>query len=168
MKALTFPLVSLLIAGSAVAEDWVELLNPQLSEWEVYVGVPHKTVEIPGGPVSTSKDGTKGTALGLGNDPLKIFKMIEEDGEPVLHISGQIYAGISTKKEFENYHVSLQFKWGEKKYEPRLTAIRVRHVLKPDNPLMVYFEITARLAADRRRPLKFTTEADGQGKFTVS
>ena len=39
------------------------------------------------------------------------------------------YAGLVTKKEYENYHLSAQFKWGEKKWEPRLDARRNSGVL---------------------------------------
>lgn len=110
--------------GSSFAEDWKPLLSEDLSGWEIFVGVPHKTVEVPGFPKSDSEDCRKGTPVGLGKDPLKIFTMIEEDGQPVLKISGQIYAGISTKEEYEDYHLSWQFKWGEKKWEPRLEIKR--------------------------------------------
>ena len=54
------------------------------------------------------------------------------------------------------------------KYEPRLTAIRVRHIIRPEDPLIVHFEITARLAEDRRRPLKFATQTDSSGHFDIS
>jgi hypothetical protein len=97
----------------------IRLLDPELSQWNTWIGVPHKTVTIPGFPQSTSNDGTKGTPLGLNKDPLGVFSMIEEDGKPVLKITGQIYGGLTTREEFENYHLTLQFKWGEKKWEPR-------------------------------------------------
>jgi hypothetical protein len=38
---------------------------------------------------------------------------------PVLRVSGKIWGGISTKREFENYHLQLQFKWGQLKWYPR-------------------------------------------------
>ncbi|MDB4309667.1 DUF1080 domain-containing protein, partial [Akkermansiaceae bacterium] len=62
----------------------------------------------------------KGTPLGLNNDPLKVFSVIAEDGHKVLKITGEIYGGLTTKEEFENYHITMQTKWGEKKWEPRL------------------------------------------------
>ncbi|MEM1085977.1 MAG: DUF1080 domain-containing protein [Verrucomicrobiota bacterium] len=114
-----------LIATLASADDgWRDLLDPKLSDWEIYIGVPHKTVEIPGGPESTSEDGTNGTPLGLNNDPLKIFTTEEKDGETLLNITGQIYGALSSKEEFSNYHLSLEFRWGEKKWEPRLQLRR--------------------------------------------
>ncbi|WOO43351.1 DUF1080 domain-containing protein [Rubellicoccus peritrichatus] len=122
-------LLSLIFIQAAQAEQWKYLLDPELSQWEVFVGVPHETVEIPGHPPSESKNGRDGTPLGLGNDPLDIVTMIEEDGQPVLHITGQIYAGITTLDEFDDYHFSCQFKWGDKKWPPRLNQKRDSGVL---------------------------------------
>jgi hypothetical protein len=43
---------SAILATSAFAEDteWRPLFDETLSQWEVFIGVPHKTVEIPGMP----------------------------------------------------------------------------------------------------------------------
>ena len=89
-----------------------------LSKWDKFIGAPHHTVEIEGYEKGNGMD--EGTPLGLNNDPLNVFSMVEMEGEPVLAISGEVYGGVNTKKEYENYHLSLQFKWGTKKYEPRL------------------------------------------------
>lgn len=93
------------------------------------MGIPHKTVKIPGVQQSKSEDCTKGTPLGLNNDPLEVFSMIEEDGQPVLKITGQVYGGLTTKEEFQNYHLTMQFKWGEKKWPPRLNLKRDSGIL---------------------------------------
>lgn len=50
--------------------------------------------------------------------------MIEENGEPVLKVSGEIYGCVFTKKEFENYHLKIKVKRGTKKWEPRTTLLR--------------------------------------------
>ncbi len=88
------------------------------------MGVPHDTVQglPPGTP--TSNDIRTGTPLGLGNDPKQVFTMIEQRGEPVLYITGEIYGGLTTLAEYENYHIRLETKWGEKVWEPRLTRPR--------------------------------------------
>ena len=98
-------------------EQWEFLLDKDLSHWDIFMGVPHYSVDLEGYPKG---DGMKGTPIGLNKDPLKVFSVEEINGEPVLKITGQIYAGLSTKQEYENYHLSFEFKWGEKKYEPRL------------------------------------------------
>ncbi|HXL55390.1 MAG TPA: DUF1080 domain-containing protein [Chitinophagaceae bacterium] len=65
---------------------------------------------------------------GINNDPEKIFAV--EDG--LMHISGKEFGYIATKKIFTNFHLSLEFKWGIKKYAPRDTA-------KRDNGILFYF-----------------------------
>ncbi len=121
MKPCLFLFLSTL---PVLAAEWTSLLDQNLSRWEIYGGVPHPSVEIAGHPKANSEKDGDGVPLGLGKDPLGVFKMIEQDGQPVLHISGQIYAGLSTKEEFENYHLTWQFKWGEKKWPPRVDQKR--------------------------------------------
>jgi beta-glucanase (GH16 family)/N-acetylneuraminic acid mutarotase len=113
-----------------LSAEWKPLLDASLSQWEIFIGVPHKTVNIPGRPPTQSDDGIHGGApLGLGNDPLKVFTVIEEEGKPVLHVSGQIFGCVSTKATFENYHLRWQFRWGTKKWPPRETQRRDSGVL---------------------------------------
>ncbi len=57
---------------------------------------------------------------GINNDPDKVFQV--EDG--ALHISGEEFGGLVTKKEYENYYLRAEFKWGEKMYPPRLGKTR--------------------------------------------
>ncbi|MEX2577470.1 MAG: DUF1080 domain-containing protein [Verrucomicrobiales bacterium] len=57
---------------------------------------------------------------GRDNDPKNVFTM--EDG--ILRISGEEWGCITTNEEFENYHLVLEFKWGEKTWEPRLDRTR--------------------------------------------
>ena len=124
MKLRPILAVIAIIPASAQEAGWRPLLDDSLSNWEIFMGVPHKTVEIPGVERSTSENCTSGTPLGLNNDPLKVFTTEQQDGQTVLHISGQIYGGLTSKEEFENYHLSLEVKWGEKKWEPRLNVRR--------------------------------------------
>src|SRR6478752_6366506 len=72
--------------------DWVNLLDKDLTHWDKFIGVPHYSVNLPGYPKG---DGMNGTPIGLNNDPLQVFKIEEENGQPVLHISGEIYGGLS-------------------------------------------------------------------------
>jgi hypothetical protein len=110
------------LAAEASPITWTNLLDANLSQWEVFMGVPHTSVDVDW--PSKSKSGTEGTPLGLNNDPLNVFSVKEMEGEVVLCISGEIYGGLTTLQEFENYHLSLQFKWGEKKWEPRTNQKR--------------------------------------------
>lgn len=111
--------ILLLIAGSLVwpgalpaAEPeagWTPLFNGHtLDGWDTYLGAANPT------------DPT----YGLNNDPDEVFTAEQMDGGPVIHISGRYYGGIITKKEFGNYHLRLQFKWGEKRWPPREHDVR--------------------------------------------
>jgi hypothetical protein len=62
--------------------------------------------------------------VGLNKDPLKVYTVAEVDGKPAIRISGQIFGAITTKDEFENYHLTLEFKWGQKKWPPRENVVR--------------------------------------------
>lgn len=57
-----------------------------------------------------------------------------QDG--VIRASGEVFGCLTTEKEFENYRLSLEFKWGEKKWPPRENAIRdagiLVHAVGPD------------------------------------
>ncbi|WP_158968936.1 DUF1080 domain-containing protein [Paraglaciecola sp. L3A3] len=120
-------------SASNLTNEWTDLLDKDLSQWELWMGIPHDSVKgLPAGTVTESNlnvHGDPSNALGLNNDIKNVFSVIEEDGKPVLHITGEIYGGLTTLKEFENYHLSLQVKWGEKKWAPRLNAKRDSGVL---------------------------------------
>ena len=96
------------------------LLDANLSRFEKHIGVPHTTVI--GLPEGTPQfdDVTKGTPLGINNDIKNVFTTTNINGETILNISGEIYGCITTKENFSNYHFSTMFKWGHKKWEPRL------------------------------------------------
>ncbi|MEO7702075.1 MAG: DUF1080 domain-containing protein [Opitutus sp.] len=119
------------LAASPVAEPgdgdtraWENLLAPTLDHWELWMGTPHESVSglPPGSPVS--KDAHNGIALGLGHDPKHVFTLVEQEGEPVLHITGEIFGGLTTKAEYGNYHLRLETKWGTRIWEPKLTKPR--------------------------------------------
>ncbi len=52
---------------------------------------------------------------GKNNDPEKVFTV--DNG--VLHISGKEFGYICTEKTFKDFHLAVEFKWGEKKFPPR-------------------------------------------------
>ena len=52
---------------------------------------------------------------GLNNDPDHVFRV--ENG--IIHVSGKEFGYIITKKEFANYYLRAEFKWGEGTYAPR-------------------------------------------------
>jgi hypothetical protein len=96
-------------------DDWTQLFNGiDLTGWETYIGPLYEpgTGDFAGEP------------LGLNNDPNGVFTVVEVDGQAAIRVSGENFGGFSTLREFENYHLQLQFKWGEQKTAPRDSAKR--------------------------------------------
>ena len=52
---------------------------------------------------------------GKNNDPENVFTV--KDG--LLHITGKEFGYICTENVYKDFHLSAEFKWGEKKYPPR-------------------------------------------------
>lgn len=57
---------------------------------------------------------------GRDQDPKQVFTV--EDG--VLRISGEEYGCVTTREEYENYRLSVEFKWGEKTWGARVDKAR--------------------------------------------
>ncbi len=102
--------------------EWQTLFNNKdLTGWDTYLGPSFDTV--------TKEWDT--IPVGLNIDPVNVFDVTELDGEKVIRISGEQFGGISTTGEFENYHLQLQFRWGELRWPPRKAD-------KRDSGLMYY------------------------------
>lgn len=131
-RLLSLVLIYLLLITSVSAQEltsqWTPLLTLDGKYFDSFIGIPHTSLtSLPGW---NKGDGMNtGTPLGLNNDPLHVFSIEMQDGKPVLHISGEIYGGYSTKKEFENYHLRAQVKFGENTYAPRKAAKRDNGIL---------------------------------------
>lgn len=103
-------ILSVIHTGFAPPTEWKSLFNNKdLSGWDTYLGPRY----------DEQKGDFSGDPIGLNNDPDKVFSVTSIDGAPAIRISGQHFGGISTKEEFENYHLQLQFKWGELRWAPR-------------------------------------------------
>ncbi len=106
-------------------DGWTNLLDKQFSQWDVYLSYP-------GDRIMSVINGTAPKDLkpiGLNTDRTKVFSISEENGEPVLRITGEIYGAAATKQEFANFHFKAKFKWGDKKWEPRLTELKDSGIL---------------------------------------
>jgi Domain of Unknown Function (DUF1080) len=77
-----------------------------LSGWDTYLGPTYDTL-------LNNFDTLQ--VIGLNKDPHHVFS----DGQPAIRVSGENFGGLSTTREFKNYHLTLQFKWGSKRWNPR-------------------------------------------------
>lgn len=108
-------LFSSCINQSSENHKWQSLFNGEdLSGWNTYLGPKYDTI--------LNRRDT--IPIGFNIDPAKVFDVVELDGEKVMRISGEQFGGISTTREFGNYHLQLQFKWGQLKWPPRRSGKR--------------------------------------------
>jgi Domain of Unknown Function (DUF1080) len=63
---------------------------------------------------------------GINKDPKKVFTMGKDSS---IHVSGEQFGYFCTTDTFANFHLKLQFKWGDKKHAPRLNQPRDAGVL---------------------------------------
>lgn len=109
VAAATFALLALQTPTANAQSEWVDLLaGNDLPQWETWLRARE------------SEGGEKGEPLGLNNDPDKVFTMA--DG--VLRVSGEVFGCISSKEKFRDYQIQWKFRWGEKKWPPRVHQLR--------------------------------------------
>jgi hypothetical protein len=95
----------------AAENGWTSLFNGKdLSGWTTWLTMQP--------PVDNMKVPT--SVRGLNNDPLKVVSVV--DG--MLRVSGEEWGAVSTTGEYENFHLKFDFKWGTKKWAPRLDIAR--------------------------------------------
>ena len=103
-------------AADAAPGPWRALLDAQLSNFDVYLSYRGEDIL----DVVQGKAPKRLKPIGVNPKGQNVFTMIEQDGKPVLRISGEIYGCLQTRESFSNYHLRLETRWGEKKWVPRL------------------------------------------------
>jgi thiol-disulfide isomerase/thioredoxin len=111
--------------GTGGAAGWTPLLDKGLSQFDVYLSYRGDQIMS----VLQGKAPANLKPVGLNKPGQNVFTVIEQDGKPVLRISGEYYGCAATKQEFSNYHFRAQVKWGGKKWEPRLTELKDSGIL---------------------------------------
>jgi hypothetical protein len=123
-RNLILPIIILFLSGCSgkTPEKWRNLFNGKdLSGWDTYLGPDYDTL----------LKKRNSDPIGLNNDPAGVFTVVNLEGENMIRISGENFGGISTKEEFENFHLQLQFRWGTLKWYPRKNG-------KRDSGIMYY------------------------------
>ncbi len=68
--------------------------------------------------------------LGRDNDPNHVFTLVDQiDGAPAIRVSGQDWGGITTREEYANYKLVLEFRWGAVTWSPRHDRARNSGIL---------------------------------------
>ena len=107
-----------LCASCSSDEGWVSLLDKDLSHWRIYQSYQHTNDFRGRTPVNEA--GEKIAPIGYDKNLYNLFTVEEQAGEPVLHISGETYGCVISNESYRNYHLRLQVKYGQKRWEPRL------------------------------------------------
>jgi hypothetical protein len=91
-----------------VEKPWQPLFNGEnLENWDTYLGTP--------------LDGFEDLAQAATTE--KVFSVVEENGEKLIRISGEVNGSLATRDTFANYHLQLVFKWGEDVYTRRNSGL---------------------------------------------
>lgn len=97
---------------------WEKLLDKDLSKWRIYQSFRHKDDYHGKAPVN--EKGELISPIGYDKNEAQLVSVTMVNNEPVVRISGETYGCIFTKQEFQNYHLKLMVKFGDKKWTPRL------------------------------------------------
>jgi hypothetical protein len=98
--------------------EWTSLLDSQLSQWRIYQS--YRMADDYKGTLPVDASGKTPAPIGYDKNEANVFSVEMQNGEPVLHITGEIYGCVFTKQSFTDYDFKLQVKWGNKKWVPRL------------------------------------------------
>jgi len=106
--SILFLLSIVILSFTSCEAPWKQLFNGEnLDGWDIYVG--------------PKEEG--GEPIGLNKDPLNLFSVVELEGAKVIRISGEINASLATKEEFENYHLTVDLKWGDEVFSRRNSGL---------------------------------------------
>lgn len=110
----------------ASQDGWTPLWNGRdFDGWTTWLARPEPGSDVPGLP--KGPNGRYTEPIGSNRDPLKVFTVAPNvDGRPAIRISGEVFGELRTTRSFQDYHLTLQFKWGEKKWPPREAAATPR------------------------------------------
>jgi hypothetical protein len=118
-STLFFALATAMLSSACSSgEDWQQLLDKDLSHWRVYQSYQHTNDFRGRAPVDA--EGEKIPPIGYDKNLYDLFTVSEEAGEPVLRVSGETYGCVISNQSYRNYHLRLQVKFGQKRWEPRL------------------------------------------------
>lgn len=123
-RLVAFGLFASAVLGLRAADSggWRPLWNGKdLSGWAVWLSKPYANSVLPADLAASLPKDAKGNyteQIGA-RDPLGVFTVGMADGRPAIHISGQVFGELRSAESLGNYHLKLQFKWGQKQWPPR-------------------------------------------------
>jgi hypothetical protein len=138
---------------------WTSLFNGKdLAGWDTWLGIPHASVS--GLDLPKDETGKYTAPQGLNTDPKRVFTVVTVDGAPAIRISGEMFGALTSRDEYGDFHLRLEFKWGEKRWPPRETVARDSGIL--------YYAVGEHGAADNKawmRSLECQVQEHDVGDF---
>jgi len=137
LRSIIFQKLSLIVLCSIILcsckkeVKWTNLVDKDLSQWDKYLSYRHQIGYD--GSVPKDKDGNEIAPIGFNQTGYDVFTVIEEQNEPVIRISGEIYGCLISKMEYSNYHLSLKVKWGDMKWDPRKKLLKDSGIMYHSN-----------------------------------
>lgn len=110
-----------------ITYDWEDLIDADLSKWDTYLSFQHQV-----GYDGTAPKNEKGELIppiGLNNSSYDVFTTIQEGEQTIIRNSGEYYGCLITKKEYDNYHFQLTYKWGNKTWAYRKNLLKDSGIL---------------------------------------
>ena len=92
--------------------NWEELVDIELTNWDMYLSFKHQVGYDGSPPVDESNKEIK--PIGLNKAGYNVFTTNIVNDEIIINVSGEYYGCLATKKEYENYHLQLKYKWEKK------------------------------------------------------
>ncbi len=89
----------------------VSLFNGKdLKNWSAWLGYADPALTYKRPPVAP---------IGAAAQSAEIFKVVTQDGRPALYVNGKTWGSLVHEGDFRNYHLRLQYKWGQGRWAPR-------------------------------------------------
>lgn len=110
MKKLSFffSFILFTILFTSCEKPWQPVFNGEnLDGWQTYIGTPLTGFEH----------------IHAQATPENVFKVVDVDGEKLIHITGEVNGSLATVDTFANYHLELVFKWGDQVYTTRNSGL---------------------------------------------
>lgn len=87
-----------------------------LRDWEAWLGYPD--------PAVTYRDDPGASPIGTSRDTVADFAVRMIDGAPAIWIKGETWGSLVHREDLRDYHLRLEFKWGDATWAPRKSLPR--------------------------------------------
>lgn len=106
---------------------WINLLDHNLSQWDMYLGYHHKASYNGSLPMDEHGDTIK--PVGYNKNVNNVFSVIKNSGDLVLKVTGEYYGCVFTKTSYKNFELKVKVKFGAKRWEARENKLRDAGIL---------------------------------------